>query len=230
VDRLPGWDEGTYWVQDEAAQVAAELVGASPGQRVLDACAAPGGKSVYLAHQVGGDGEIVATDSDPRRLTMVDGATGRLGLAQVRTVARNWVEQPFGALEDDASFDAVLIDAPCSGLGVIRRHPDIRFARRRGDLARYADRQLALLKALAPAVRPGGRLVYAVCTFSEAETTGVLERARAEGVLDDYETQSVHLLRPDLPEGAVWDGALRTLPHRDQSDAFFAVALGRRLR
>ena len=228
IGALPGFSEGRFWVQDEAAQLAAEMVGALPGQRILDACAAPGGKTMYLATRVGPEGYVLATDSDARRLRQVNEASGRIGTEHVATAVRDWVQEPFGAREDDRPFDAVLLDAPCSGLGVIRRHPDVRLARRRSDLARYAERQLALLRALAPAVRPGGRLVYAVCTFTAEETEEVLTAARSEGSLDDFDREVAQQLLPDLPEGPMVSGALRTLSSRDGSDVFFAVALRRR--
>ena len=224
VDRLPGFADGWFWVQDEAAQLAAELVAAQPGERVLDACAAPGGKTLYLAAR---GAQVVATDSDARRLALVDGAVERVG-GDVACRVRDWVAEPFGARDDDAPFDGVLIDAPCSGLGVIRRHPDIRWARRPSDRARYAERQRALLQGLAPAVKPGGRLVYAVCTFTAAETTGVLDAALSTDALGDFDRESVRALSSGAPPGAESDSVMRTLPHVHGADGFFAVALRRR--
>lgn len=224
VERLPGFDDGWFWVQDEAAQLAAELVGAEAGERVLDACAAPGGKTLYLAAK---GASVVATDSDPRRLELVDGAVRRVG-GDVTCAVRDWVAEPFGARDDDAPFDRVLIDAPCSGLGVIRRHPDIRWARRPRDRARYAERQLALLKGLAPAVKPGGRLVYAVCTFTAAETTEVVDAALASEELGDFVAESVRDVSPRAPSRAESVSVMRTLPHVHGADGFFAVALRRR--
>ena len=221
LDAVPGFAEGAFWAQDEAAQLVTRLVGDVQGARVLDACAAPGGKTFALAHLVGPDGAVVATDSDPRRLELVARGAARLGLEQVLCEPRDWVAEPFGAREDDEAFDAVLVDAPCSGLGVIRRHPDIRWARRRGDLDRYAERQVALVEALAPAVRPGGRFVYAVCTLSSQETHGVLARTSPGERLD------ARGLLPDLPDDAFSDGALRTLPHLHDADGFFAAAFQR---
>ncbi len=227
IEELPGFAEGAFWVQDEAAQLAARLLGAQPGERVLDACAAPGGKALTLAAAVGPAGTVVATDKDRSRLRGVDQAATRVGAPQIVTGQRDWIGTPFGALDTDAPFDRVLVDAPCSGLGVLRRHPDIRAARRAEDLPRYGLRQGQLLAGVAGAVRPGGVLVYAVCTFSHVETDEVV-RAALDGPLASFSVVPPTELLPETPAYLVSGDALRTLPHRDASDGFYAVAFRRR--
>jgi len=227
IGALPGFEQGWFWVQDEAAQLAAALLGAKPGQRVLDACAAPGGKTLALAAAVGEDGSVLATDRDRGRLKLVEQGVARVGATTVSTAHRDWIREPFGARDDDAPFDHVLLDAPCSGLGVIRRHPDIRAARRASDLPRYAQRQTELLRSLAPAVKPGGRIVYAVCTFTSAETQAVVASALESEELAGFSVQTAQELLPSLPDRVTADGALRTLPHLDDCDGFYAVALRR---
>jgi len=226
---LPGWDEGELWVQDEAAQAAGLLVGARPGMRVLDACAAPGGKSFLLADAVGPEGLVDAVDLDPRRLADVVASRDRLGFDWIRTHERHWIRERFGSREDDQPYDAVLLDAPCSGLGVIRRHPDIRWARVERDLEGFAARQAKLLESLAPAVKPGGALVYAVCTFTPLETHKVVNAfvASDAGRAHGLRVVDGRPFLPDLPDDALDGYALRMYPHRHDADAFYAVRLER---
>lgn len=157
VEELPGFQEGRWWVMDPAAVAVADLVGDVDGKRVLDACAAPGGKSFRLASR---GAKVLATDVDETRLARVREGTERLGL-QVETRAHDWVAGPLPEVE---AFDAVLVDAPCTALGILRRHPDIRWRRRPEDVPAAAARQAALLANAAKAVAPGGALVYAVCS------------------------------------------------------------------
>jgi 16S rRNA (cytosine967-C5)-methyltransferase len=168
VGALSGIQQGRWWVQDPAAAAVADLVGCEPGWRVLDACAAPGGKTFRLLSQ---GGELVAVDRAPERLERMAGALRRLQL-EARLVLHDWLEGPLAGQE---LFDAVLVDAPCSGLGTLRRHPEIRWRRQPEDLVRNAARQLEILRACAPHVRPGGVLVYAVCSGEPEEGERVVE-------------------------------------------------------
>lgn len=171
VERLPGFAEGHVSVQDAAAQCSAALLlgedaqALPPGARVLDACAAPGGKTAHLL-EWRPDLDLLALDADPQRLLRVDDTLRRLGLvartraADARDVARWWDGQP---------FDAILLDAPCSASGIVRRHPDIAWLRRPGDIDALAAIQAGLLEALWPLLKPGGRLLYATCSVFKAE-------------------------------------------------------------
>jgi 16S rRNA (cytosine967-C5)-methyltransferase len=196
--------------------------------RVLDACAAPGGKAFLLADAVGPKGRVDAVDADAGRLDDLASSRARLGFKQVHVTQRHWIREAFGSRDDDAPYDAVLLDAPCSGLGVIRRHPDVRWARVERDLPGFAARQLKLLEAVAPAVRPGGVLVYAVCTFTAEETHSVVEAFSAGEVARSLGFGAAAPV-PELGLGPdLFDGpALRTYPHRHDADAFFAVRLER---
>jgi 16S rRNA (cytosine967-C5)-methyltransferase len=170
VEQLPGFADGEVSVQDAAAQRAAPLLvghGAAalkPGARVLDACAAPGGKTSHLLELA--DLDLLALDSDPLRLARVQQTLNRLGLAaelkagDARDPARWWDGRP---------FDAILLDAPCSASGIVRRHPDVRWLRRPDDVAALARLQGELLAALWPLLAPGGRLLYATCSLFKAE-------------------------------------------------------------
>jgi 16S rRNA (cytosine967-C5)-methyltransferase len=167
VTQLPGFAEGDVSVQDAAAQRAAPLLlgqGLPPGARVLDACAAPGGKTAHLLELA--ELELLALDSDPQRLSRVQDMLKRLHLAA--TLKAGDGRQP-AAWWDGRPFDAILLDAPCTASGIVRRHPDIRWLRRPGDIAALAQVQAQLLDALWPLLAPGGRLLYATCSVFPAE-------------------------------------------------------------
>lgn len=166
VTGLPGWESGDFSVQDLAAQLAVELLELRPGLRVLDACAAPGGKLAHIAEREPKLGYLLGLDSDGKRVERTREALKRLGILPVLKQAD--AAQP-SIWWNGLLFDRILIDAPCSGTGVIRRHPDIRLLRRASDIAAMAQQQSLLLDALWPLLRPGGRLVYATCSVLKDE-------------------------------------------------------------
>lgn len=171
VDKLPGFAEGEVSVQDASAQLAAELLQLEDGQHVLDACCAPGGKTAHILERA--DVSVLALDRDAQRLQRVHDTLKRLNLS-AEVLA--W---DAGQLQDrwsGALFDRILLDAPCSGTGVIRRHPDIKWLRRHDDIPRMAAEQLRLLTALWPLLAPGGRLVYATCSILPAEGEDVIRK------------------------------------------------------
>lgn len=170
VERLPGFADGAVSVQDGAAQLAADLLDLQPGQTVLDACAAPGGKSAHILERA--NVAVTCVDSDPSRLAMVQRTLSRLGLEARLALAdaadvRRWHD-------GKTRFDRILIDAPCSGTGVIRRHPDIKWLRRETDLPPLALTQRRLLDRLWPLLAPGGLLVYATCSVLKAEGDDII--------------------------------------------------------
>jgi len=174
---LPGFKEGWVSVQDAGAQVAPTLLELLPGMRVLDACAAPGTKASHLLESVPGPIDLTAVDIDAGRLGRVAENLQRLGLT-ARLVAAD-VRDP-GSFWDGRPYDRVLVDAPCSGTGVIRRHPDIKLLRRPEDIAGFAHTQLEILKAVFRLLAPAGRLVYATCSVLPAENEAVVRRFLAE--------------------------------------------------
>jgi len=178
VTALPGFAEGLVSVQDAAAQLAAPLlIGVGPdrqlrpGARVLDACAAPGGKTAHLL-ELQPDLQLTALDADAQRLTRVQDTLNRLG--QTATLKAADARQP-ATWWDGQLFDAILLDAPCSASGIVRRHPDVRWLRRPDDIAALARIQAELLDALWPLLAPGGRLVYATCSVFRAEGQAQLD-------------------------------------------------------
>jgi 16S rRNA (cytosine967-C5)-methyltransferase len=222
---LPGFSAGLFHVQGEASQLVASLLGARPGARLLDLCAAPGGKATHLAAQLGGRGAVVAADRSLAGIALLRQTARRLGVeATTQAVVADGRAVPFGPR---ATFDGVLLDAPCSGLGTLRQHPEIRWRRRPHELTDLAALQSALLGAAAALVKRGGALVYAACTLAREENERVVEAflaAAADFQLDDP--------RPWLPAPAralvAEPGFLRTFPHRDGLDGFFAARLKRR--
>jgi 16S rRNA (cytosine967-C5)-methyltransferase len=214
-----------YYIQDEASQLVSHLVGPKPGESVLDACAAPGGKATHLAALMNNEGVVYALDKYPGRIKSVVEAAGRLGASIVRPI----VADSAGALPIDSSidgFDAVLLDAPCSGLGVVRRSPDIKLRRSEEDIARLSVQQARLLGNLAGHVRRGGRMVYSVCTFEPEETDRVVK-----GFLSENKGFVIEDALGYLPRGCEKmvdkEGFLRTYPHMHSLDGFFAARLKR---
>ncbi len=175
--QLPGFGEGLVSIQDAGAQLAAPLLGVRPGMRVLDACAAPGGKTAQLLELCPQLGELVALDKDGDRLARLEANLARLGLSA--SVRRGDALRPAQWFEGVA-FDRILLDAPCSATGVIRRHPDIKHLRRDQDIAPFASLQGRLLDSLWPLLKPGGRLLYSVCSVLPEETDDVIRRFLGE--------------------------------------------------
>lgn len=202
-------------IQDEGSALVAHVVGARPDEQVLDVCASPGGKSVMLWNDMGQAGVLVSADVRPARLHLLR-QTLRAGRVPSRVVALDATQPlPFGPV-----FDRVLVDAPCSGLGTLRRDPDIKWSVTLEDLPAFADTQLRILNQAAEAVRPGGVLVYATCSSEPDENEHVV--ARFLDANRDY------VPAPWTGAGADADGTLRTRPGRDGLDAFFAARLVRR--
>ena len=168
--RLPGYAEARFSLQEEGSQLVALAVGALPGETVLDACAGRGGKSAVLARAVGKDGAVDVCDVHPSKLTHLRRELARLDLSARRTLGVDWSR---GSGEVDGSYDAVLVDAPCSGSGTLRRRPDVLLRRTAEDVAELARLQVAIATAAARHVRPGGRFVYAVCSVLVAEAEAV---------------------------------------------------------
>jgi 16S rRNA (cytosine967-C5)-methyltransferase len=174
VEKLPGFSDGLVSVQDAAAQLAAELLDAQAGDRVLDACAAPGGKSAHILERT--DAHLLALDVDAQRLHRVRGNLERLKLEA--TWKRADATRP-STWADGAKFQRILVDAPCSGTGVIRRHPDIKLLRRAEDVPQMAAVQLRMLHMLWPLLEPGGVLLYSVCSVLKEEGADIAQKFAA---------------------------------------------------
>jgi 16S rRNA (cytosine967-C5)-methyltransferase len=206
---------GTLYLQDTGSQLVARLC-AGPGRR-LDACAAPGGKALLMADLAQGEGIVVAAEAQPRRMAALASLARRWAAPNLHLLAADALRPPFRA-----RFSAVLLDAPCSGLGTIARHPDIRWRARPGDLARHAAKQKLLLESVSGHVADGGILVYSVCSDEPEETVEVVRPFLASH--PDYRLGPL----PDWARGfGGEDGFARTCPERHGGDAFFAALLSR---
>jgi 16S rRNA (cytosine967-C5)-methyltransferase len=203
VESLPGFAQGLVSVQDVAAQRAAGFLALAPGQRVLDACAAPGGKTGHILEATAGRSEVWAVDRDAARLERVADNLARLGatatlVAGDATTPRDWW--------DGKPFDRILLDAPCSGFGVIRRHPDIKVRRTAANVDRVTTLQAALLDALWPLLAPGGLLLYATCTVLKRENEQQIAAFRARASTIAADRPGVASSRQFLPGEADGDG------------------------
>jgi len=209
VTELPGFEEGEISVQDGAAQLAATFLELAPGQRILDACAAPGGKTCHILETEPDLAQVIAIDSDAERLELVEDNLARLDL-EATCLAENAIQTE--KWWDGEGFDRILLDAPCSGTGVIRRHPDIKLLRETDDILVSAQRQRQLLEALWPLLKPGGHLLYATCSILPQENALLLEEFVAahpeaeEYALPDTWGQSVSIGRQLLPGQDNLDG------------------------
>src|SRR5580765_3718983 len=215
------WTEGWFIVQDEASQLMATLAGRSPGSRALDTCASPGGKTVALAAAMGDRGLLVACDVRDKRVALLKRTVTACGASIVRIVQADAAERlPFST-----QFDCVLVDAPCSGLGTLRRDPDIRWRRREEDLPALAEAQRRMLRHAADVVAPGGRLIYATCS-SEPEENEDVAATFAAG-LPDFVPVDARTIS-GVPSAVVdARGHLRTAPHLHGLEGFFGAVFER---
>jgi 16S rRNA (cytosine967-C5)-methyltransferase len=214
-------ENGSCTIQDESSMVVAHAVQAEWGEVIVDACSAPGGKATHLA-QLGGDGcQVIAMDINARRLEALKNLATRLGLNNIIPVAGD-ASQAERHIEILA--DAVLVDAPCSGLGTLRRKPELKWRRRREDLGKMADIQLSILEGCSGIIREGGRLIYSVCTFTREETTDVLSRflSRNPSFRLDDPSQG---FPPSLRGIADKQGYLQIMPHLHDMDGMFIARL-----
>ncbi len=243
-----------FYIQDEASQLVPLLLGPRPGEEVLDACAAPGGKSTQMAAMMENSGVIYAVDKHTERLKRVKGAAGRLGAEIVKTIHADSGAPGFlcesagpGRPEDETvgmvyagsgkpgfleaggenKFDAILVDAPCSGLGVLRRSPDIKIRRTEKDIRDLSERQKRILDNMSGLLKKGGRIVYSVCTLEPEETDEVIEWFLSRH--REFSLEGADRFFTGGLKGLVdKDGFLRTFPHRHGVDGFFAARLVKR--
>ena len=218
---LPAFREGLFYIQDESSQLAALALAPRKGERILDACAGVGGKATHLAELTGDEAEIIAVDPDGRRLALLGENVTRLGIRSVHPRKGDILDDDFDA---GGPFDRILVDAPCSGLGTLRRHPELKWTKRETDPARLAGLQLRLLLRAADLLRPGGLLAYSTCTTESEENeevvrlflrqkTGFRSLPPAEGSVGRLE----ELLTPE--------GFIATFPHRHAMNGSFVALL-----
>lgn len=213
VFNTPEFNGGYFTAQDVSSILVGYVLDPKPGETVLDACAAPGGKTTHMAQLMKNEGKIVAADCNPQRLKLVKETCKRLGVKNITFVESdvknlaNFVQGP---------FDRVLLDAPCSGLGVMLRRPDLRWKKSYGQLKGLAELQLSLLRGIAPLVKFGGVLVYSVCTISQQESKDVVEKFLKE--FPEFKLDSCPNIPSELKSKEKW---IQLLPHKHDTDGMF---------
>ncbi|MBI5073978.1 MAG: 16S rRNA (cytosine(967)-C(5))-methyltransferase RsmB [Nitrospirae bacterium] len=209
---------GLFAVQDEASQLVSYLLDPKRGERVLDACAAPGGKTTHIAQIMGNTGEITAVEKDPQRILKLEESISSLGVRSAKAVRADISE-----LTGIGTFDRILLDAPCSSTGVIRRNPDVKYRHTLKDILDFGKKQTDLLKAVSPLLRREGRLVYSVCSIEPEE---------GEQVIMDFlkTTDEFRIIEADqeFMKPFSKNGFFRTFPHKDNMDGFFGAILCRK--
>mgnify|MGYP001469464698 CR=1 FL=1 len=218
------YEQGLVTIQDESSMVVAAVVAAEPGMRVLDCCAAPGGKTTHIAETMHDSGEVWANDIHEHKQALISGQAERLGLKCVKTLISDAAR--LGERFPKDHFDRILLDAPCSGLGVIRRKPDIKWRKTEEEIRQLPELQYRLLVEAATLVKPGGVLVYSTCTVEAAENENVVKRfLRKHGeFVPDSEVSGLvpSELAPNIDPDL---GAIRILPHHFGSDGFFIARM-----
>jgi 16S rRNA (cytosine967-C5)-methyltransferase len=205
VNSLPSdaLERGHCYIQDPSTTIACQLLDPKPGERILDACAAPGGKTALIAEQVKNRAFIAACDREHRRVRVMRANLQRLG-AQIASVEQcDWIKQPRSILQAaDGRFDRVLVDAPCSNTGVMRRRVDVRWRLTPADFGRMQERQIAIVRAVLQSLKPGGVIVYSTCSLEPEENEEVVRRILAEMPILRFEAE-----RHSLPFRDGFDGA-----------------------
>ena len=222
---------GLFQVQDEATQIVTQFLAPRPGEKILDACAGLGGKTGHIAQLMENKGIIIAADIESKKLESLQLESKRLGIDIIQTKPLNLLKT---TIKDfDFYFDRVLIDAPCTGLGVIRRNPDTKWKRSKNDIARLCAQQKKMLNAAANLVKPGGLLVFAVCSCEKEENEDVvytfLEKRKDFSIDKDFESGNYYKLKTSLISRLISEkGFLKTYPEANNMDGFFAVRLKRK--
>ena len=227
LQALPVLQEGWCYVEDEAAQLVPLLLDIKPGQRVLDACAAPGGKCSHIAALMRNEGEIVATDPESRRLERLESNLRMLGITCVETVkVAHETDRVSPWRHAQEGFDRILVDTPCSGLGVLRRHPEAKWQKTSAQLEWHGKRQSGILERVAPYLRTGGVLVYSACSTEPEETTQVVSRF-CQDHPEFCRESTARWLPPHAHSLTNPDGDFLTSGFRYNMDGFFAARLRR---
>lgn len=215
--------EGLYTIQDESSMLVAQMLKPLPGMRVLDACAAPGGKTTHIAELMNNRGEIIANDLHPHKENLIRKQAERLGISIIRTVIGDALTI---AERMDGLFDRILLDAPCSGFGVIRRKPDLKWSKGPEDVGAIAELQYQLLESVSRLLKKGGLLIYSTCTIEPEENGDLVRRFIARNPEYKLDETFTHDLPSELLKESVQSqGMMQILPHQYGSDGFFIARL-----
>ncbi len=221
VENLPGFAEGLFQIQGESSQLIAYLLAPSAGERILDACAAPGGKSTHIAELMGDSGTVIALDHSPRGLDRIRENIARLNLQSIQIAQADATQELTGTL--GAPYDRILVDAPCSGLGTLRSHPEIKWQRQERDIPRLSELQTKILNRIVDYLKPGGVLVYSTCTLTRDENERIIETFLAKH--EQFELEDGARYLPAAARAMARGKFFQALPHRDHTDGFFAARL-----
>ncbi|HOR86564.1 MAG TPA: 16S rRNA (cytosine(967)-C(5))-methyltransferase RsmB, partial [Bacillota bacterium] len=224
IEDKDSFKKGYYQVQDESSMLVAHIADPKPGEMILDMCSAPGGKTAHMAELMGNTGEIVARDIYKHKLKLVQENCGRLGVSIVRTELYDALNMDTGSIE---KFDRVLLDAPCSGLGVIRRKPDLRWKKEPEDFRELIKLQKKMLNLASKYVKPGGKLIYSTCTINKEESIEIVRDFLSKN--RQFELKSLKGL---IPESLVCrnshEGYLELFPNIHGTDGFFIAGIEKR--
>jgi 16S rRNA (cytosine967-C5)-methyltransferase len=221
VTQLPGWEQGLFQVQSESAQLIAYLLAPEADEHILDACAAPGGKSCHIAELMNDSGAVIAVDNSARGVERIRANAERLNLRSIRAVAADVTQLP--SEQFSRAFDRILVDAPCSGLGTLRGHPEIKWRRQASDIERLSRLQEKILQCITDYLKPGGVLVYSTCTLTGEENDRIVENFLAEH--KEFELQDAARYLPQQARRMMRGEYLQALPQHHNTDGFFAARL-----
>jgi 16S rRNA (cytosine967-C5)-methyltransferase len=221
ISELPFLKEGFYIIQDEASQLVTTLLDPKPGERILDVCAAPGGKTTHIAQRMRDEGEIYALDLTKGKLAMIEEGCHRLGIKIVKTMKGDGAQSL--SFPEGLKFDRILADVPCSGFGTLQRNPDLKWKKGEEDLKRLSELQSSILRNISSYLKDGGALVYSTCTVFHEENEDVVER-----FLNEYPNFRLYQIDKILPKKChsfIKNGYCKTFPPREGMDGFFVARL-----
>jgi len=218
---LPFMKEGLYIIQDEASQLVISILDPKPGERILDACAAPGGKTTHMAQKIENRGEIYALDLSKGRLDLIEEMCQRLGIKIVKTMKGSAVK-PL-PIPQGMRFDRILADVPCSGFGTLRKNPDLRWRRGEKDIQRLSELQFSILSNLSTYMKDGGVLTYSTCTVFDEENEDVVEKF-LEGH-PEFKIDRIDEVLPEKWRPLIQNGYFKTFPPKNEMDGFFVARL-----
>lgn len=221
TSELPFLKEGYYMMQDEASQLVTTLLDPKPGERILDACAAPGGKTTHIGQRMRNEGEIAALDLTKEKLGRIEEVCQRMGIKTVQTVKGD-ASRPL-PFSQGTKFDRILADVPCSGFGTLRKNPDLKWRRGEKDILRLSKLQSSILKNLSGYLKEGGILVYSTCTVFHEENEDVVEKFLMDH--PEFHPDRVNSLLPGGCQSFIEKGYFKTFPPKDELDGFFAARL-----
>lgn len=224
TSELPSIKEGLYIIQDEASQLVTAVLDPKPGERILDGCAAPGGKTTHIAQKMENQGEIYALDLSQGKLDLIEEMCQRSGIKIVKTIKGD-AAQPLLILRG-LKFDRVLADVPCSGFGTLRRNPDLKWRRGEGDIKRLSELQFSILENLSFYMKEGGVLIYSTCTIFHEENEDVVEKF-LEGH-PEFQLDRIDKVLPEKYHTFIQNRYFKTFPPKDEMDGFFVARMIKR--